>query len=314
MELYKSRDFSSFFQDTFTFIKLCGGHYFKHLFVVTGFFILILMTLGYFMTKMYTGIFNSALSGANQGLVMDSYLNDNAGMFGLLIILFLTVGLLSGLILYAYSPIYLKLYNEHGGKNFGTNEIVNIYKSNIGKLFVFLISSLLISIPLIIVVGIIGMILAITIIGILLIPVLFGALMLFYGMTFMEYIEGDKGIFECYGYSWSLMTKKFWAAIGSVGLFFLMCYIGQTLISMIPYIFGMVSIFTTIEESGVNATTQVGSTMTTMMLIMFILNSMLSIFVGQLIEINQGIVFYGLKEENENIGSKSIIDQIGAGE
>ena len=34
----------------------------------------------------------------------------------------------------------------------------------------------------------------------------------------------------------------------------------------------------------------------------------------QILVINQGIVFYSLKEDNENINTKSVIDQIGSGE
>jgi len=50
MQLYKSRDFSAFFQDTFAFLKQNGKHYFKHYFIVNGIFLMILMVLGYFFT------------------------------------------------------------------------------------------------------------------------------------------------------------------------------------------------------------------------------------------------------------------------
>ena len=34
MQLYKARDFSALFQDTFAFVKRFGKHFFKHFFIV----------------------------------------------------------------------------------------------------------------------------------------------------------------------------------------------------------------------------------------------------------------------------------------
>ena len=66
MQLYKSRDFSAFFQDTFTFLKQNGKHYFKHFFIVNGIFLLILMVIGYFLTKFYSEfLFGGVLQGGN---------------------------------------------------------------------------------------------------------------------------------------------------------------------------------------------------------------------------------------------------------
>ena len=35
------------------------------------------------------------------------------------------------------------------------------------------------------------------------------------------------------------MTKKFWAAVGSVGIFYLMAYVVQNVITLVPYMFGI---------------------------------------------------------------------------
>ena len=314
MQLYKSRDFSAFFQDTFAFLKQNGKHYFKHYFIVNGIFLLILMVIGYFFTKFYSDLIFGGILQNNPNAI-DNYMNDNFGMFMLLAFVFLTVGLIAGVISYAYTAIYLKLCVKNNSSNFDTKAIIDSYKANIGKLFIFLLCSLLIGIPILFISGITMIILAITIIGFLLFPLVIGAVSLFYNMTLMEYIENKKGIWDSFGYAWTLLTSKskFWAAVGSVGLFFLMSYIVQNVITIIPYIFGMASLFTTID-SGSTTPQDVGGTMMVIMLIVFFLTFIVGIILGAIVQLNQGIVFYSLKEDQENINTKSIIDQIGSGE
>ena len=314
MQLYKSRDFSAFFQDTFLFIKQNGKHYFKHYFIINGIFLLILMILGYFLTKFYSEfLFGGVLQGGNNATAFDDYMNENFGMFVLLISIFIVAGLIAGLISYSYTAIYLKLFVKHHGKNFETPQIIKLYKQHIGKLFIFLLCSIIIGIPLVIVMGIGAFVLMITIIGFLLIPVLVGAFSLFYNMTLMEYLEEKRGIWDSFGYAWTLITKKFWAAVGSVGLFYLMAYVAQNVITIIPYLFFMGSIFTSLPEGNPNPQ-DIGATFTVMMLVVFFITFIVGAILNNITQLNQGIVFYSLKEENENINTKSVIDQIGSGE
>ncbi len=312
MQLYQSRDFSAFFQDTFTFLKSNGKHFFKHYLIVNGFFLIIMMVMMYFFTKFYTSIIFGGLLG-NGSTMIDDYMNENMGLFVLLVIAFVIVALIAGVISFSFVPLYLKLFAERDGQNFGASELVTAYKSNIGNIFIFLICGFLLGIPLVVMMGIGMFILAITIIGILLIPVLIGAFSLFYNMTLMEYIEQKRGIWNSFGYAWSLMTSKFWPAVGSVGLFFLMSYIVQSIFSLIPYIFGMASLFTTIE-SGTPNPEEVTYTMTIVMLAVFFLSFLAGALLGNIVQLNQGIIFYSLKEDNENINTKSVIDQMGSGE
>jgi hypothetical protein len=312
MQLYKSRDFSAFFQDTFAFLKQNGKHYFKHYFIVNGIFLMILMVLGYFFTKFYSELLFGGILQNNPN-AMDDYMNDNLGLFILLLFVFLTVGLIAGIISYAYTAIYLKLYIKNNGSNFNTKAIIESYKANISKLFVFLLCGLLIAFPILIVSGIVIFVLAITIIGLLLLPLVIGAISLFYNMTLMEYIEHKKGIWDSFGYAWTLLMSKFWTAVGSVGLFFLMGYIVQNVITLIPYVFGMARLFTTIE-SGSNTIQDIGGTMMVIMLIVFFITFVVGSILNNIVQLNQGIVFYSLKEDQENINTKSIIDQIGSGE
>jgi len=312
MELYKSRDFSAFFQDTFSFIKLNGKHFFKHFIIVNGLILLVLMIMGYFFMNFYTDVVFGSIMQNNPN-ILDDYMNENGALFIFLLIVFIIVGLVFSIIMHAYPAFYLKLYNEHLGTNFGTPEIIKLYKANIGKLMTFLVSGILLAIPLLIGIGLLSIILFVTIIGMLALPLVIGGFSLFYVMALMEYLEGKRGVWDSFGYSWNLLSSKFWPAIGSVGLFYLMSYLVQNIVTVIAYIFGMLRFFTRIENNNPNPE-EFGGMMSIIMIVMFMAGVILGAFLNNIVLLNQGIVFYSLKEDNENINAKSIIDQIGKGE
>ncbi len=312
MQLYKSRGFSEYFGDTFAFLKTNGSHFFKHYFIITGVFLMILLVFGYFLMQFYRQLLTSMVSNNNAN-AFEEYMNSNGGLVGVLIFVFFIVALVAAVISYAYTPIYLKMYAENSGKSFGTKELVNAYKSYFGKLIIFLLAGLLLGLILIIPIGIAAFVFMITIIGILLLPLLAGLIMLLYSGTLIEYLEGKKGFFDCFGYTWKLVSTKFWAAVGSVGIFYVMSIVIQQVVGLIPYIFGMASMFTTIE-SGNNDPTQMVNSMTIMMMAVFFISFIVGVVLGTIVNLNQGIVFYSLKEENENIHTSSDIDLIGSGE
>jgi len=313
MQLYKSRGFGEYFQDTFAFLKQNGKHLFKHFFIINGIFLLILMVIGYFFSKFYTDvIFGGLLSGNSSGL--DQYMDQNSGVFILLILVFIIVALLAAVISYSFVPIYLKLYIQREGQNFNATDIINTYKANIGKLFIFLICGILVAIPLMLGVGILLFVLAITLIGILAMPMVIGAVSLLYQGTLMEYLDEKRGVWDSFGYSWKMMSSKFWAAIGCVGLFYLMSYIAQNVIALIPYVFGMVNLFTELETNTAPEPLAIQKTMTVMMLAIFMLTFLVSSFLNIIVQLNQGVVYYSLKEDNENVNTKSDIDLIGSSE
>lgn len=313
MQLYKSRGFGEFFQDTFSFLRQNGGHLYKNFFIINGIFILILMVLGYFFSNFYTEVVFGGLTNNNPSAIED-YMNQNATTVAIFVLLFVTIGLVSAVISYAFVPIYLKLYAKNDGKNFTASDIINEYKSHIGKLFIFLICAFLVAIPLLILAGIVSFILAITIIGFILIPLVIGAISLYYQGTLMEYIENKKSIWQSFGYSWTIISSKFWAAIGSVGLFFLMVYIVQNIVVMIPYFVFIVDMMTDINSGTVATSQEISKSASVMMILIFVLSYLVGLVLNLIVQINQGIVFYSLKEDIENINTKSDIDLIGSGE
>jgi hypothetical protein len=313
MQLYKSRDFGLFFQDTFAFLKQNGTHLFKNFFIINGIFLLTLMVMGYFFSKFYMDVVFGGVINGNTNAI-DDYMNENAGLFILLFIVFIVVGLIATVISYSFVPIYLKLYAKHSDKTFNAGDIIHEYKANIGKIFIFLICGVILAFPLLIVAGILLFILAITLIGFLLMPLVIGGFSLLYQGSLMEYFQNKKSIWESFGYSWTLISSKFWPAVGCVGLFFLMSYIAQNVVALIPYFLFIVEMITE-TQSGVNPDPQeLGKSMTVMMVAIFLITFFVSSILNVIVQVNQGVVFYSLKEDNENINTKSDIDLIGSSE
>jgi hypothetical protein len=215
---------------------------------------------------------------------------------------------------YAYVPIYLKLYAKNNSKAFNASDIFSEYKTNIGRIFIFLVVGVLIAIPVAVVAGIVSFVLTITIIGILLLPLVIGAVSLLYQGALMEYIERKKSIGNSFGYSWNVMGSKFWAAIGSVGLFFLMSYIVQNGITLIPYFAFIIDMLADVDSGVAVDPQEFQKSMSVLMIIMFVLVYFVGMLLNIIVQINQGIVFYSLKEDIENINTKSDIDRIGTGE
>lgn len=312
MELLKKREFSDFFSDTFEFIKLNGKHFFKNYLIVNGIFLMIMMVFFYFFSKFYSNFITASLSGGQES-EMETFLNESGPLAIGLILLFIFVALLAGIINYSFTPLYLDLYEKKEGKGFTTNDLFQSLKKNAGKIFIYVLTALLLIIP-VWIIAMIGMLaVSITIVGIPLILVVIAAVMLFYQQALMEYIRGDRGVFDSFGYSLNLLPKKFWHTAGCVAIFLLMSYIMQFVISMVQMIFTGVSAYSlTPQEQTDMAETSIF--MFAMLMITYIISFILSSFLGLIIQINQGIIFYSLKEETENINTKSVIDQIGAGE
>lgn len=304
MQLYKSRDFGGFFSDTFTFLKATGGHFFKNFVVINGVFLIILTIIGYFFSKFYIGMLSS-VAGGNPDEV-SSYFFENLGSVGLFVILFLVLGVISSIVFYAFTPIYMQLY-EKNGNSFSANDIIMVYKKNAFKLLKFVVMAFLLAIPLTFIMAIIMFALVITIIGIFALPFAVAIFVLLYYFALSEYLNTDKRAFACFEYAWKLLRSKFWHAIGATGLFFFILYIVQYVVTLV---FGMAgSMQYLISNEGSDVLNTEGLTIT--VVITMLITYAISFLLQAVVQINQGITYYGLKEDVENIGTSSIIDEIG---
>ena len=310
MQLYKSRGFGEYFSDTFLFIKKNGAHFFKNYFTISGIPVIVLMIISYFFIKFYTEFIQSSFLNNSNSSVIENYINENGVLFVILVIIFIILATFIGILNYSYTPIYLNLYEKNEGKHFNLKEIINAYKKNFGKIILFVLASFIVAIPVIIIAGISMTILFFTIIGIPLILLVIALISLFYHSSLIEYLQTNKGIFESFSYSLNLCFKKFWSAVGCVALFFIIVYIIQTIISLIPYFIGIISMVVDTQNGTSNQEENL-TTVMSLMLFTYMVSFLLSIILSTFTQLNQGIIFFSLKEEKENINTKSDIDQIG---
>jgi hypothetical protein len=310
MQLYKQRDFSAFFSDTFEFIRQNGKHFFKHFFILNGFFILILAALSYVFSEFFLrDLFSDFGLGGSSGS-LDSILNGNPVLFIGLIACMVIVGLFFAVISYTYTPIYFRLYEKTETTNFSIKELVNSFKDNAGKIILFLILGFLMLLVLIIPIIITGIVLSITIVGILLLPLLIALIAGLYNMTLLEFInQNKKSFFDCFGYVWKLITSKFWHAVGCMGIFYLMSYVVQLAIGLIQSGFNLAGSLTIPDNVMVEENT--GMIYIVLSIILFIISFLVGTVLNCILQINQSIVYFGLKEELENVNMKSEIDLIG---
>jgi len=277
MQLLKQRDFSAFFSDTFLFIKENGKHFFTNYFIINGIFLIITLIKSY-------------LDGQSTAMPF---------VFEMLYILF---AIIFGVLNWTFVTVYMILYNERG-LDFNYNDVLNYYKDNVGKIIIFILVSMLLIIPIVVVFYIAMFLVLITIVGPFL---LYAALIIWYALAFYEYLYTDKGVFDCFGYSWKLFTKKFWSTTGSTALLYVIIFIVYGVALSFA---GVFSSFLDMNSTDTlsNITAFQNAIQAPMTLVVLTFLSILMVIV----QVSQGIIYFSQKEQLENISANDDIDQIG---
>jgi len=312
-ELYKKRDLSANFSDTTTFFKTFGKHYFKNYFIINGIFLMILVVLIYFISKVYMEVIFSGISNAenNPNYLMNYFNNNMVLIAGGFIITFLLIVILSMLNI-SFPVIYMRLVEKTNGDSFSTNEIISGLKKKIGKMIVFFLGSLFIIMPVAIIVFGLLFLLCFILIGIPLLFIVGPAFISWITLSYYEYILKDVGYFRALSNGFRLVKQQFWTTVGTTFLMLMLTQIIQGFITMIPYVLGMIWMFTSSENlQEANSQTGVFSTMGILFAVIMVFSILLSYVFNNFILVNQGLIYYGLQEEKENNSTKSQIDLIG---
>lgn len=312
-ELYKKRDLSANFSDTTAFFKAFGKHYFKNYFVINGIFLMILVVLIYFISKVYMELIFSGISNSqnNPNYLMAYFSNNMALIAGGFIITFLLIVILSMLNI-SFPVIYLRLVEKTNGNDFSTQEIISGLKSNIGKMIVFFLGALFIIMPLAFIIFGLLFLLCFILIGIPLLFIAGPAFISWISLSYYEYILKDVGYFTALANGYRLVKQQFWISVGTTFIMLMLTQIIQGFITMIPYIISMIWMFTStqnLQETG--SQTDTFSTMGILLAVIMVFSVLLSYIFNNFILINQGLIYYGLQEEKENNSTKSQIDLIG---
>ncbi len=284
MQLYKQRDFSTLLGDTFRFLSENLKHLLSNFLIINGAFIIATILNSYYFLN--ESFFSSPLHSV--------------------LIVFMALG---GFVPYAFIPIYLVLYNNHKGTNFDYTDILDFYKENIGKLLSYILVMLLLFIPLIIGFYIVLILITITIVGILLWPIAFAFLALVFSLPLYEYLNTEKGIFECFGYAFSLIFKKFWVTTSAVAILysiiFIVFYVGLAALGAFSDLIGIDTKNPESISSAMNSYIAVLSSPVTI-----VMTNLLTI-IFHLFRVVSGMVYFSQKEVLEHISDDDELDQIG---
>ncbi|MFI2742513.1 hypothetical protein ACG2LH_07220 [Zhouia sp. PK063] len=298
MQLYKIRTFGDLISDTFTFLKQNGSHYYKNFLIVCGPFI-----LAYLVTFIF--LFKYSITNLN------SQTTDVFPIYMFLIIgIICFIAFMLMIIMYSFTPIYYKLYNEKGEGNFTTADIVTAFKNNAGKMILFFLTSILVGILSIILLVLVMAIFAITIIGILGWPLIFAFYILWFNNALAEYLNSSKNPFEVFFYSFTLIFKGFWKNVGATTILLLAINIIMFALNITIQLIAGVGFANGLS----NLMQDVENTSIVIISIIYILIMLINIFCYSIFQNNLTLIYFSSKEELENINTQDDIDLIGSAE
>ncbi|MBA4155247.1 hypothetical protein [Flavobacterium sp.] len=308
LHLFKKRTFSEYIGDTFAFFKENGKHFFKHYFIINGGLLLLLLVLSYFIFKVYFEVLFSSI-GTNAPNFLEDYFNNNIALIIGVFLFFLIVILFVSLVNYAFPIIYLQLYEKHKGCNFETLDLIKAMKAKIGKIILFFLALVGLSLTAGLLLMAIVFALFFVIIGIPIAIIGIPALMAWVQLSFYEYLNEDMGILEAYGRGFDKLKQQFWPIVGSTIIMYIIIQTIATVFIAIPYIIGVIDMVTNIENQQTDADAL--SFFSIMMVVVVCISILVSYILNNIMIINGGIIYYSLRDQNENITTLSDIDQIG---
>lgn len=310
-QLYKKRNLNELIGDTFNFFKANGKNYFTNYIAINGGILLVLIVLLYFFGKIfYDGLFaNGALTS---GTTFETYFLENFELFiGYGIVAFILIMLLT-FISNLYPIAYLTLVNKNEATT--TSNIWKYIQSKIGKSIVFFLLSIITIIPVAVIAGFLSFALVFILIGIPLLMIVVPAFFTCITFAYYNYITTNEGYFESVSKGFKLFLKKPWPLIASTLIMYIIVNTVVSFISFIPYFIGIFGIMFDVQTQDSYNPQESISFMMIMVAITFILSIILNYLLQNLVLVNQGIMFYSMKEETENVSKISEIDLIGTNE
>ncbi|MES2410981.1 MAG: hypothetical protein V4535_06005 [Bacteroidota bacterium] len=308
--LFKKRDFGDYISDTFQFFRQTGKHYLKNYFTICGIFLMVLAILTYFLSQVYFDFFLNIGRTNNNFQYIQRYAETNTAVIIIgALLLFLFIVLLS-MLTYSIPVIYLDLYSKNKGNNFGTKEILAKFKTDFGRILIFFLGLIFIITPLLILVFTVLILLCFIIIGIPLLLFAIPTAVSWITLSFYEYLNRDKSFFKAFGSGFRHIKSQYFPNIGSLMVMYVMVQIAMSLFTMFPYMFGMVSLLTSTKNG--SAPEDALSTVKILLTIVMVVSILMSYILNNLLLINQGLVYYSRRENDENISSKDSIDLIGS--
>lgn len=307
--LFKERKFNDYLNDTFGFFRVCGKHYFRLYFTINGSLLLLGTVLVYLLTKVYFEFLGTAMSGISEETADPATaINSNSGFLvglGLTVaLLFLMITLLQ----YAFPVVYLDLYDARKGAPFSAKDILLGIRKRIGKILKFIIGFVFVIFPVLFIVMGLNVLLMFILIGFPLLLIVFPVMMSWVTLTYFYYMNSEESFMSALGDAFETIKGQFWPIVLSTLIMFIIYYVVSSIFTLVPYLIGMASMFTSLQSGDAS---NAFSTMSVMMSIVMALSIVVSFVLNNLLLINQGLIYYSHIENAESSVSNSAIDLIG---
>jgi len=308
--LFKKREFSDYVSDTFLFFRTNGKHYLRSYFTICGIMLMVMVFLSYFLFQWY---FDFALNFGrpnNNADFIQNFVENNFVLILIGAVCMFLLFLLMSMLNYSIPVIYLDLYAKNDGSNFETKDILSQFKSNFGRILTFFLGMVFLVTPVLVVVFILLFLLCLIIIGIPLLLLAIPTAVSWITLSFFEYLNNDKGFFESLSSGFRHVKNQYFPNIGSLMIMYIIVQVVMSIFTIIPYAFSMASIVTSTHTPGNPEDAM--STIKIMLTIVMVISILMSYILNNLLLINQGLVYYSRRENDENISSKHSIDLIGS--
>lgn len=310
-QLYKVRNFNAIINDTFGFFKAEGKNYIKNYLIINGGLLLLLAVLAFIIGKVFFENLFFGSAGSESTDQLEGYFSENFGLMVLLAASACILMLLVFIINYSYPVIYLKLLDKQEKPE--TRQLVSAIKRILGKGIIFGLLSLITFLPIAIPIMALSVFMIALIVTIPVCIILFSAFTCWMYLSFFDYLSTDNGYFTSMGNGWKMLFKNFWAHMGSTAIFYIILYIVQMLLMFLAF---LIQALTGLVDDGTGPLSNMDSAeafsfIGIVMLIGFLVYMFVAFLVGNLILVNQGIIYYSCREQQENKSLYKDIDLIG---
>ncbi|HCM35384.1 DUF4013 domain-containing protein [Chryseobacterium sp.] len=319
IQFYKKRDFGAFISDSFNFFKVYGKNYFKNYLLINGLLLILMVTVFIFgYRELFSQIFGSNLDGGSY--YFEQYFSNNAGMLiGVGILTFLLCMILA-IVNYLYPVFYLKRIAQ-GAEKIKTDEILDDFKKNLGRIAKLCLGMAFIVIPLALFIIAFSYILIFIIIGFFLIVLVYPTL--FNVITFLmyDYFNSGRGFWESLSYSIRSQFSypngsekspywKYWAA---AFIMFIMISIASSIFTYVPMIFVYGSVLTSAPDGNFEQNPFTG-TVGIVFFVFYGISMLLSFLLSNLLYVNAGFMYYDSRTDLHQKVELEEIDTIGINE
>lgn len=297
------RDLGEMITTYFEFFKQNFKPFLNVFISYNGLFILGFLGVSYLLVTGFIGTFvNTTVFG------MENNSTGYQAYFIAGLLSFLALFIITALLNYSLAAGYIIQYEQSKGETIEKRKVWEIVRKNIGKIFLFVILAMFISIFVMITGAIISFI---PVLGFFAYYLLLFSFTSWMGLSFMAMLHENKEVTESFGEGWFLLKKYFWKSVLSNLVIGILITILMMVVMIVPGVllgfYTFHSLDTGVDLANSPVATVIWTLALSLLLILYTFNQSLSQFVN-------GILYFSLHEETYNEATRERIENIGAGD